>query len=118
MTATLSQFEIALLLRLKDSLPVCERPFAEMARALGVEQTRVIDAVSGLRACVSFRRFRRPYLPLAWANGLAGDRSMFRTINSIPLRMRSSAAGVSKLLPESHYNLWFTLQAGSLSEST
>jgi len=116
MTATLSQFEIALLRRLKDSLPVCERPFAEMARALGVEQTRVIDTVSGLRACGIVRRFR----PSVHYRSLGRIASLVTA--HVPHDKFDPVADAVSRLPgvshnycrDHHYNLWFTLQAGSL----
>lgn len=116
MSAELSQFDIELLQKLQEPLPLCECPFAETARALNTDQAALLAAIARLKASGVIRRFR----------GHINYRSLGRIASlvtaHVPHEKFDAAANAVSRLPgvshnycrHHHYNLWFTLQAGSL----
>lgn len=116
MSAQLSPFEIELLKKLQEPLPLCECPFAETARALNTDQAALLEAIARLKASGVIRRFRGHinYRPLGRIASLATAH--------VPHEKFDAAANAVSRLPgvshnycrDHHYNLWFTLQAGSL----
>ncbi|MCE5185887.1 MAG: hypothetical protein LLF76_07160 [Planctomycetaceae bacterium] len=112
----LSAFEIELLRLLQQPLPLCARPFAEIAQKLNATEEAVLDSVGRLKSAGVIRRFRGhlDYRSLGFISSLVAAH--------VPDdKFRAVAAAVSTLEGVSHnycrdhyYNLWFTLQAPSL----
>jgi siroheme decarboxylase len=116
MSQQLSQFEIDLLKKLQEPLPVCPRPFAEIAKALQTDESTVLDAIRQLKASGVIRRFR------AHLNYRALGRIAALVTAHVPHEKFDTVANAVSRLPgvshnycrDHYYNLWFTLQAGSL----
>jgi DNA-binding Lrp family transcriptional regulator len=111
-----SQFEIELLKKLQEPLPVCERPFAEVARAFETNEKSVLEAIARLKASGVIRRFRAhiSYRTLGRIASLVTAHVPHEKFDAVADAV-SRLHGVShNYVREHHYNLWFTLQASSL----
>lgn len=112
----LNDFEIQLLRVLQQPLPICEMPFAKVAELLETSQPTVIETIQRLKDAGFIRRFR-PQLNYRALGRIASlvcahvpDEKFDRVAEAV-----SAMEGVShNYCRRHHYNLWFTLQAGSL----
>ena len=103
---------------LQNGLPICERPFAEIAEDLGVNQQEVLKQIGELKNFGIIRRFRAVINPRA-----LGKSSTLVTAHIPHDRIEEIAEFVNSLPGVSHnylrgnfYNLWFTLQEQTISE--
>lgn len=111
----LTDFQKGLLNILQSGLPVCQRPYAAIARELAVDEERVLNEVAGLREAGVIRRIRAviDYRALGFAGTLA-------TVHVPEYKLDTVAGAVNALEGVSHnylrkhyYNMWFTLQERS-----
>jgi DNA-binding Lrp family transcriptional regulator len=118
MEVKLTRIQRQLCNSLQRGLPACTRPFAAIGKALGSSEDEVLHLTSELKAAGVIRRIR----------ALLSYRTLGRTSTLItghvpPEKLKESAEAVNSLggvshnyLRSHHYNLWFTLQAGSEAE--
>ena len=100
---------------LQDGLPVCERPFAATARALGLEEADLIARVRKLREAGVLSRFG----PLFDAERLGGAVTL--AAMSVPEARFDAVARTVNAFPEvahnyarAHdFNMWFVISAES-----
>jgi len=100
---------------LQDGLPICKRPFADIAVKIGCDQQKIIELLKGLEEARIIRRIG------ALINYRALGKTGTLVAAHIPKKNLAEAAeainaleGVShNYLRQHHYNLWFTLQADS-----
>lgn len=105
----------ALINRLQDGFPVCPRPFAEVAKELGIAEDDLIARISALRADGTLTRFG----PLYNAERMGGALSLCAL--SVPTEDFERAAAIVNAFPEvAHnyeredaYNMWFVLATGT-----
>jgi len=103
---------------LQDGLPICRRPYAELAKSLNSDEKTVLRSVRQLRdmqiirrtgALINYRVLGRVSTLVAAHIAQENLREVVEAVNSL--------AGVShNYLRDHHYNLWFTLQADSQRE--
>jgi DNA-binding Lrp family transcriptional regulator len=103
---------------LQEGLPICARPFAEIAKALDIDEDEVLREIYKLKALGLIRRICAVvnYRVLGFVSTLVAAhitvedlRQVVPAVNALP--------GVShNYLRDHHYNLWFTLQAKSFKE--
>lgn len=102
--------------RVQSGFPVCERPFAELADEIGIEEDELIARIKTLREQGVIRRFGAVFdsRKLGYVSTLVGVK--IPNQDDIP----AVAAEVNTYLEVTHnyqrvdeYNLWFTLIAAS-----
>lgn len=118
MSSNAIAFERKLCSILQQGLPIYPRPFAEIAKAMDIEEDEVLRLIHRLKAAGLIRRICAivDYRALGMVSTLITAHipvkklaEVAKTVNSLP--------GVShNYLRDHHYNLWFTLQAKSRLE--
>jgi len=103
---------------LQDGLPICRRPYAEIAKSLNSDEQTVLQSVRRLRdmqiirrmgAMINYRSLGRVSTLVAAHIAQENLREVVEAVNAL--------AGVShNYLRDHYYNLWFTFQAGSYRE--
>ena len=112
----LNEFEINLLRVLQQPLPICERPFAKVAKLLETSERNVLETMTQLKDRGYIRRFR-PHLNYRALGRIASlvcahvpDEKFDKVADAV-----NALKGVShNYCRAHHYNVWFTLQATSL----
>ena len=112
MTVVLTDLQKRLCNRLQEGLPICARPFAEIAKALGSTESEVLQQTRELLKAGLIRR-----LSVLLNHRALGIASALVTAHVPPEQLDHVADAVNALhgvshnyLREHHYNLWFTLQ--------
>lgn len=113
-----SPFQQSVLSVVQDPLPLCDRPFQELAATLHTTEDALLGEIRRLKTAGFIRRFR-PQL-----NYRALGRTAVLAAAEVPEdRLEKTAAAVSTLSGVSHnyqrdarFNLWFTLQGTSTEE--
>jgi len=103
---------------LQDGFPICERPFAAAAQALGIEEAELLIRIERLLAANTLTRFG-PLYNVEQAGG-----AFVLVAMSIPADDLDRVAGIVNAMPEvahnylreHRFNLWFVLATGSASE--
>jgi DNA-binding Lrp family transcriptional regulator len=103
---------------LQRGLPICEKPFVEIAEVLGTNEKNVLEQIQGLKNAGIIKRFR------AIINHRAlGKTSTLAAAHVPEEKLQEVAEAVNLLQCVSHnylrdnfYNLWFTLQAQTISQ--
>ncbi|HON92451.1 MAG TPA: hypothetical protein PK373_00450 [Sedimentisphaerales bacterium] len=115
MTVAMTDFQKRLCVRLQEGLPLCDEPFAEIARLLHSTEAEVLEETRKLRESGFVRR-----LSAVLNHRAVGMASTLVTARVPADQIDSVAAGVNALPGVSHnylrehsYNLWFTLQGRS-----
>lgn len=110
-TAPLDDVDRALVNRLQDGVPIIERPFAEIADALGISEQDVCDRLAALLASGALSRFG----PMFDAKRLGGGLSL-AALAAPPERFDEVAAIVNGFDEVAHnyardhkLNMWFVL---------
>ncbi len=109
--AELDAIDCAIVNRLQDDLPVCERPYAEVAAELGIDETELLSRLQRLLDERVLTRFG----PLYDAERLGGAFSLVAM--SVPEERFDSVAEQVNAFPEvAHnyrrdhaFNMWFVL---------
>jgi len=116
----LSAFEKRLCNALQDGLPTCQRPYAEVAKQLGVDEKTVLE---GTRRLVKRGVIRRIGAVINWR--AIGKASTLVTACIAKGKLKKVVEAVNRLegishnyLRRHHFNLWFTLRANSQREIT
>jgi DNA-binding Lrp family transcriptional regulator len=115
MQAELDARDRAIVNRLQRGFPICERPYAEAARELGLEQSELLERLDRLLRGGVLTRFG-PMFQIERAGGAvvlaamqvpAGDlERVAATLNALP-------EVAHNYLREHRFNLWFVLAADS-----
>jgi DNA-binding Lrp family transcriptional regulator len=120
MTGGLSAFEKRLCNALQDGLPACRRPYAEVAKRLGLDEEAVLE---GTRRLVKRGVIRRTEAVINWR--AIGKATTLVTACVPERKLKKVVEAVNKLEGVSHnylrkhrYNLWWTLRANSQREIT
>ncbi len=107
----LSLFDKSLLNLLQGNIPVCSRPFAEMAKILGTDEKRVISRLRELKSAGYLRR-----IGTFFDSGKLGYRGTLVALEVLPEELETVARFVNAFSGATHnyeregrYNLWFTL---------
>lgn len=105
-------FDVRLIDRFQHGMPICERPYADMADALGCTEEQLLQALRGLIRDGVVSRVGPVFM-----HGLAGA-STLAAMAVPPDRLDAVADLVTSLpevnhnyLREHHWNLWFVLTA-------
>lgn len=109
----MDEFDRALIEHLQRGFPLCERPFAAVGRALGLEESGVIERIRRLLAEGVLTRFG----PLFQVERLGGAFSLGAL--AVPRADFERVASLVNALPEvahnyerdHEYNMWFVLAA-------
>ena len=118
MSAQLSTLQKKLCNALQEGLPICPRPYADLAEFLGSDEETILREVRDLKQAGIIRRIG------AAVNARAlGKVSTLVTAHVADEDIQAVARAVNALdrvshnyLRKHHYNLWFTLQADSTKE--
>jgi DNA-binding Lrp family transcriptional regulator len=103
---------------LQDGLPICRRPYAEIAKSLNSSEQTVLQSVKCLRDMQIIRRIGAliNYNALGKTGTLVTAHIAQENLRGV-VEAVNSLAGVShNYLRDHYYNLWFTLQADSHRE--
>ncbi len=109
--AELSTFDKSLLNLLQGSLPICKRPFAQMAEKLGTDEETVLSRIRELKAEGYLRR-----IGTFFDSNKLGYGGTLVALKVAPSAVQNVAEAVNKYPGATHnyeregkYNLWFTL---------
>ncbi|MBQ7199308.1 MAG: AsnC family transcriptional regulator [Selenomonadaceae bacterium] len=107
----LSSFDKSLLNLLQGNIPVCSRPFAEMASTLGADENFVLERVRELKAAGYLRR-----IGTFFNSDNLGYRSTLIALEVTPSEICTVAETINGYDEVTHnyeregkFNLWFTL---------
>ncbi len=117
MSVDLTKFQKQLCNLLQDGLPVCRRPFAEIAKVLNCDETTVLQQARLLKEMGIVRRFRAliDYRALGRISTLVAAHIPEDSFDDVTEAV-NSLEGVSHNYRRDHfYNLWFTLQMQTIS---
>ena len=103
---------------LQQGLPICEKPFVEIAEVLDADEKSVLEQIQGLKSTGIIRRFRAiiNYRALGKTSTLVAAHVPEEKLQEV-VEAVNSLQGVShNYLRDNFYNLWFTLQAATDEE--
>ena len=114
----LNDFQKRLCNRLQQGLTICERPFAKVACALGVDERDVLREVRGLKRVGVIRRIGASvnYRALGFASTLVATRVPVDKLEQVTEAVNALDGVSHNYLREHYYNMWFTLQAKTTKE--
>lgn len=100
---------------LQNGLPICARPFAEIARELGGNEKEVLQQLRQLKKSGIIRRIGAVinYHALGKTGTLVTAAIPEQMLGEVIETVNSLEAVSHNYLRKHHYNLWFTLQADS-----
>ncbi len=109
-------FDNQLLQVLQQPLPICERPFAEIAFKLDTTETHVLETIHKLKAAGVIRRFRPQlnYRALGRVASLVCAHVPHEKFDAVADAVSGLANVSHNYCRDHYYNLWFTLQGTSL----
>lgn len=113
MSLRLTKFHKQLCNALQDGLPICSRPFAEIARALDSDEKTVLQQTSELQRAGVIRRIRAliNYRALGKISTLVAAHVPQENVPQVTEAVNSLEGVSHNYLRDHFYNLWFTLQA-------
>jgi DNA-binding Lrp family transcriptional regulator len=108
----LTQLQKQLCTILQKGIPVCQKPFAEIADNLNVSEKQVLDQIRQLKETGIIRRFRAIINPRSLGNAstLVTAHVPEDKLHLITQAINSFSGVSHNYLREHFYNLWFTLQ--------
>ncbi len=119
MTArTLDPIDRAIVNRLQDGFPLCERPYLEVAGALGIGEAELIERLSRLLADRTLTRFG-PLFQIERAGGayvLAAMRIPAAEVDAVVEAVNRHPEVAHNYLREHRFNVWFVVGAGAQGE--
>lgn len=103
---------------LQDGLPICSRPFTEIAKTLDSTEESVLQQVRELKNNRIIRRLGTVtnYRALGKVSTLVTAHIPEESVQEIAAAVNELAGVSHNYLRKHHYNLWFTLQANSQAE--
>jgi DNA-binding Lrp family transcriptional regulator len=119
MTLRLTKFQKQLCIVLQDGLPICQRPFDDIARFLGTTEQIVLQQTAILKAAGVIRRLGAliNYRSLGLSSTLVTAHIPEESLPEVVAAVNSLESVSHNYLRTHFYNLWFTLQAASIKET-
>ena len=98
---------------LQRGLPICEKPFAEIAEFLGDSEKNVLEQIQDLKNAGIIRRFRAVvnHRTLGKTSTLAAAHVPEEKLQEVAEAVNSLQGVSHNYLRDNFYNLWFTIQA-------
>jgi len=114
----LTELQKKLCNELQKGLPVCSRPFAEIARDLNCDEKEVLQQTRELKNAGVIRRLRAliNYRALGIVSTLAAAHVPQEKLQEVAETVNSLEGVSHNYLRDHYYNLWFTLQARTTAE--
>lgn len=114
----LTQLQKQLCNILQEGLPVCEKPFAQIAKVLDVDEERALEQIRKLKNTGIIRRFRAiiNYNAIGKIGTLVTAHVPQESLDEIAEAVNRLEGVSHNYLRDNFYNLWFTLQAKSNEE--
>ena len=118
MTATLTDFQRQLCNRLQRGVPLCPRPFAEIAQALNSSETEVIEQTKALKDSGIIRRVTAVinHRALGFSGTLVTAQVPDEQLPLVTEAINALSGVSHNYLRQHRFNMWFTLQAESPAE--
>jgi len=103
---------------LQDGLPVCSKPFAEIAKLLDSSEENVLKEIRELKKAGVIRRLGAVinYRTLGKAGTLVTTHVPEEDVQGVAAAVNELSGVSHNYLRKHHYNLWFTLQKNSQAE--
>ncbi|MHC4337448.1 MAG: siroheme decarboxylase subunit beta [Planctomycetota bacterium] len=100
---------------LQGGLPICAKPFDDLAKYLGSDEETVLQEIRGLKEAGIIRRLRAltDYRALGFTGTLVAAHVPEQYLKAVAEAVNSLAQVSHNYRREHHFNLWFTLQAES-----
>ncbi len=119
MTLRLTKLQKQLSGVLQDGLPICQRPFDDIARFMGITEQIVLRQTTRLKAAGVIRRIAAliNYRTLGFSSTLVAAHIPPENLPEVTAAVNSLENVSHNYLRTHHYNLWFTLQTSSLEEA-
>jgi len=119
MTLRLTKLQKQLSGVLQDGLPICQRPFDDIARFMGITEQIVLRQTTRLKAAGVIRRIAAliNYRTLGFSSTLVAAHIPEESLTEVTAAVNSLENVSHNYLRTHHYNLWFTLQTSSLEEA-
>jgi len=118
LSVRLTKFQKQLCNALQEGLPICSRPFDDLAKFLNTDERKVLQGIKELKKVGVIRRICTliNYRALGKTSTLVAAHIPEENLQEVTEAV-NSLRGVSHNYLRSHYyNLWFTLQAESLEQ--
>jgi DNA-binding Lrp family transcriptional regulator len=114
----LTELQKKLCNELQKGLPVCSRPFAEIAKDLNCDEKEVLQQTRELKNAGVIRRIRAltNYHALGRASTLVTAHVPQENLQAVAEAVNSLNGVSHNYLRDHHYNLWFTLQAQTAAQ--
>lgn len=119
MTLRLTKLQKQLCSVLQDGLPICKRPFDDIARFMGITEQTVLQQTTKLKEVGVIRRLDAliNYRTLGLSSTLVAAHIPQESLPEVTTAVNSLENVSHNYLRTHHYNLWFTLQTGSPEEA-
>jgi DNA-binding Lrp family transcriptional regulator len=119
MTLRLTKLQKQLCTVLQDGLPICKRPFDDIARFMGITEQTVLQQTTKLKEAGVIRSFDAliNYRTLGFSSTLVAAHIPEESLTEVTAAVNSLENVSHNYLRTHHYNLWFTLQTSSLEEA-
>ncbi|MBA7618396.1 hypothetical protein ES703_25722 [subsurface metagenome] len=119
MTLRLTKLQKQLSGVLQDGLPICQRPFDDIARFMGITEQTVLQQTTKLKEAGVIRRIAAliNYRTIGFSSTLVAAHIPQESLPEVTAAVNSLENVSHNYLRTHHYNLWFTLQTGSLEEA-
>jgi len=119
MTLRLTKLQKQLCSILQDGLPICKRPFDDIARFMGITEQTVLQQTTKLKEAGVIRRLDAliNYRTLGLSSTLVAAHIPQESLPEVTAAVNSLENVSHNYLRTHHYNLWFTLQTGSPEEA-
>lgn len=119
MTLRLTKLQKQLCSILQDGLPICKRPFDDIARFMGITEQTVLQQTTKLKEAGVIRRLDAliNYRTLGLSSTLVAAHIPQESLPEVTAVVNSLENVSHNYLRTHHYNLWFTLQTGSPEEA-
>jgi len=118
LSVRLSKFQKKMCNALQEGLPICSRPFDDLAKYLDSDEETVLQQIEELKKAGVIRRIRAliNYRALGKTSTLVAAHIPQENLQEVTEAV-NALSGVSHNYLRSHYyNLWFTLQAESVEQ--
>ncbi len=119
MTLRLTKLQKQLCTVLQDGLPICKRPFDDIARFMGITEQTVLQQTTKLKKMGVIRRLDAliNYRTLGLSSTLVAAHIPQESLPEVTAAVNSLENVSHNYLRTHYYNLWFTLQTGSPEEA-
>ena len=119
MTLRLTKLQKQLCSILQDGLPICKRPFDDIARFMGITEQTVLQQTTRLKEAGVIRRIAAliNYRTLGLSSTLVAAHIPQESLPEVTAAVNSLENVSHNYLRTHYYNLWFTLQTASPEEA-